>query len=92
MTTETTNNSTVTEYAVFGAGWGSEYLSTVGNHPGSGRIAYRGSSKEKALKVLAKMHREVARLREQPGMRNVSDTYRLYDDGGKYGWRVSHEE
>lgn len=74
------------EYVVLGPGWGAEYLPPVGP---TGRIAYRGYDLDRARRELARCHREVEQLRRQPGMQNVSDTYRLmvWSDGAR-GWVV----
>jgi hypothetical protein len=85
--TTTAGERTRETYAVFGPGWGGEYLQTYGNVIGSGRLVYRGHSLAQAKRKLAAAKRGVAQLRKRPDMRNASDTYSLYRLG-ENGWAV----
>jgi hypothetical protein len=66
------------QYAVFGAGHGTEWLGCPGNRWGSGHVAYRGQSLRAARRTLASMRAMIRRLRERPDTRYVSDTYRIF--------------
>ena len=67
-----TNEGESAEYVVIGPGWGAEYLQPSGP---TGRIAYRGPDRARALRTEERCHREIERLRRQPGMRDILDTY-----------------
>lgn len=72
-------------FAVFGCGWGGEYLQTFGNVIGSGRLIYKGASIKQALKALRKQQNFIKKLRKQPGMQNAADTFKIYQYGER-GW------
>jgi hypothetical protein len=74
----------MTMYAVFGPGHGAQWLGRPGDPPGSGHVAYVGEDLRAARRALADMRAHIARLRRQPHLRTVADTYRVYrrlDDG-----------
>ena len=74
-------------YAVFGPGWGKDYLGAPGSAPGSGDIAFVGHSLVSAKSELEKCKKTIAGMRTRPGMRDVNDTYAIYATSDEYhGW------
>jgi len=69
---------TMTNYAVFAPGHGSQWLGAPGDRWGSGHLAYLGPSLRDARRTLNSMRAMVRRLRQQPDLRYVSDTYKIF--------------
>jgi hypothetical protein len=67
-------------YVVIGPGWGSTpcfvrsggYLRTL-----TGHVVYEGDDRDAAEAALDRAHRRVVRLKRNPLLRNVVDTYQL---------------